>query len=90
MPGVCCDGVECEELGDLCRRHGALHVLFVGQNKNGCVLKVLCVKTRGERLQTPLSVSIHIYRTGTLTLETPKNVRLSTLGTKYKQAQWNI
>lgn len=41
MPRVCRDGVECERLGDLRRRHGTFHILFVGQNKNGRVLQVL-------------------------------------------------
>lgn len=41
-----CDGVEREALGDLRRRHGSLYVLFVGQNKNGCVLKVLKKKKK--------------------------------------------
>lgn len=41
VPWVCCNGVECETLGDLCRRHGTFHILFVGQNQNGRLLKVL-------------------------------------------------
>lgn len=38
VPRVPGNGVERKELGDLPRRHGALHVLFVGQNENRCVL----------------------------------------------------
>lgn len=41
VPWMCRDGVECETLGDLRRRHGTFHILFVGQNQNGCLLKVL-------------------------------------------------
>lgn len=41
VPRVCCDGVERETLGDLHRRHGTFHILFVGQNENGRLLKVL-------------------------------------------------
>lgn len=47
-----CDGVEREALGDLRRRHGALHVLFVGQNENRSVLQVLKKKKR-ERENMP-------------------------------------
>lgn len=38
VPRVCRDCVECERLGDLRRRHGTFHILFVGQNKNGRLL----------------------------------------------------
>lgn len=41
VPRVRCDGVEREALGDLRRRHGALHILFVSQNQDGCLLQVL-------------------------------------------------
>lgn len=46
VPRVRCDGVEREALGDLHRRHGSLHVLFVGQNENRCILQVLKKKKR--------------------------------------------
>lgn len=41
VPRVRRDGVERETLGDLRRRHGTFHILFIGQNENGRLLKVL-------------------------------------------------
>lgn len=38
VPRVPGNGVERKELGDLPCCHGALHVLFVGQNENRCIL----------------------------------------------------
>lgn len=46
VPRVCRDGVECERLGDLRRRHGTFLILFVGQNKNGRLLQVLRMDRR--------------------------------------------
>lgn len=39
------DGVECEALGDLSRRHRTFHVLFVGEDEDGGTLQVLHVTT---------------------------------------------
>lgn len=47
MPRVWWDVVEREALRDLRRRHRALHVLFVGQNKKRCILQVLKQENKG-------------------------------------------
>lgn len=49
MPRMLGNGVECKKLRDLPCRHGTLHVLFVGQNENRRILKVLW-KTTCKRL----------------------------------------
>lgn len=62
MPGVGHDGVQRQALGDLRRRHGALHVLFVGQNENGCVLQVLGEKKQNKPKTGRASVTSYIHK----------------------------
>lgn len=56
MPGVRCDGFECEALGDLRRCQGALHVLFVGHDENGGILQVLKRELKKTQVMNPVSV----------------------------------
>lgn len=50
---MCGDGVEREALGDLRRRQGTFHVLFVGQNKDGRLLQVLKIQPGGDARDAP-------------------------------------
>lgn len=91
MPWVCCDGVECETMGNLCCRHGTFHILLVSQNENGRLLKVLNSTQRTHpwrflrnwcKKETRKNTQNHVYNTEVLSVEY--------LNTRWLRLKWNF
>lgn len=62
VPRVRGDGVEREALGDLRRRHGTFHVLFVGQNEDGRLPQVLQIQAGGDAGDAPRTIHVNRKR----------------------------